>query len=423
MGRMGCGTAGWTRFESACGGGCDSQLHGSKSLLTELQRFGDEAAYHQRMSSQKFSAAQREAIWRAYGMKCVYSRRLLDVSNFHIDHVVPETLADDPAELARTLTMLGLESSFDLSGWENLVPCLPERNLQKGSVVFDPNNARYFLGIAAARKASVIEELKKIERRATRGKAIVMLQQALENGKLKPDEVARIIQEHEGEPAKIFDLLVAMEFSDAAEVQAVKRDELECLRDRPIRLGHNGHIEGVELTGPNDEKRLCRTCREYETAIREGYYANSTFDMKIATRFEHQCGLLRALDVARIPASSFVSDPRTGIHDLDLMPLSFFPASPDCDANAEDGTYQDKLDRGQLVVKRIRGNLLELQEPEGFGQLLIEVTRADFNGDGIEDILLFEYGYATHGTMGWGGIKLITRLSADAKFSVVELPT
>ena len=48
------------------------------------------------MSTQKFSAIEREAIWRAYSEKCVYSRGLLDISNFHIDHIIPETLLDDP---------------------------------------------------------------------------------------------------------------------------------------------------------------------------------------------------------------------------------------------------------------------------------------------------------------------------------------
>ncbi len=50
------------------------------------------------MSSQKFSASQREAIWLAHEKKCAYTREPLDVSSFHIDHVIPETLAEDPAQ-------------------------------------------------------------------------------------------------------------------------------------------------------------------------------------------------------------------------------------------------------------------------------------------------------------------------------------
>jgi hypothetical protein len=54
------------------------------------------------------------------------------------------------------------------------------------------------------------------------------------------------------------------------------------------------------------------------------------------------------------------------------------------------------------------------------GQQLVEVARADFNGDGIEDILVFEYCYATHGTLRYGGIRLLTRATADGMFTAEE---
>ena len=47
------------------------------------------------MSKQKFKAAEREAIWLAHGKKCVYTGKLLDVSNFHIDHIIPESLSSE----------------------------------------------------------------------------------------------------------------------------------------------------------------------------------------------------------------------------------------------------------------------------------------------------------------------------------------
>ena len=56
------------------------------------------------------------------------------------------------------------------------------------------------------------------------------------------------------------------------------------------------------------------------------------------------------------------------------------------------------------------------------GQLLREVVRADFNNDGIEDILLFEYHYATQGTLGFGGVIVLTRKSMNGKFEVVRPP-
>ena len=374
------------------------------------------------MSTQKFSAIEREAIWRAYSEKCVYTRGLIDISSFHIDHIIPEKLLDDPSGLDKTLKACGLDNTFDVRGWENLVPCQPGANLQKSTIVFDPSHVRYFLGVASARKADVVEQIAKIENSRKRGKAVVLLQQALETGKLTPDEVAQILQQHIGEPDEIFELLEAMTLVDSTEVRAIARSELEDLRDAPVNLIPDQGLDGVELTGPNSEKRACHTCREYDTAINEGYYAHTTFDVKMATRFEHRCGLLKALQVAKSPTQSFVSKPRVSVLDLDLMPYSFFPVLTKHGGDAETKSYQDLIDIGKLVVRRIRGNMLTVEELEGMGQVLIEVTRADFNGDGMEDILLFEYCYATHGTLGFGGVRIITRLTADAMFSTLNSP-
>jgi hypothetical protein len=49
-------------------------------------------------------------------------------------------------------------------------------------------------------------------------------------------------------------------------------------------------------------------------------------------------------------------------------------------------------------------------------QHLVEVVRADFNGDGLEEILLFNYFYVTDGTFGSGGILILTRKAPDGLF-------
>ena len=82
-------------------------------------------------------------------------------------------------------------------------------------------------------------------------------------------------------------------------------------------------------------------------------------------------------------------------------------------------TYQDKVKYGELAVKSVSQNSVCI-EGYGMGQSLVEVVKSDFNGDGIEDILLFEYCYATHGTLGYGGVRILSRKSADGKFEIVE---
>ena len=54
------------------------------------------------------------------------------------------------------------------------------------------------------------------------------------------------------------------------------------------------------------------------------------------------------------------------------------------------------------------------------GQMLKEMVRADFNNDGIEDVLLFEYHHVPKGTYADGGIIVLTRKSMDGKFELLR---
>jgi 5-methylcytosine-specific restriction endonuclease McrA len=373
------------------------------------------------MSQQRFSAAQREAIWLAHQRKCAYTRELLDLSAFHIDHVIPESLLNQPSELVRIKQSLGLDDDFSLLGYENLLPCKPGCNLQKTSTILNEPHTHFFLGIAASKKNEIVQNLKRIEKRKDRGRALVLLQQCLERGDLRANEVSDLLARHSSDPREIFHLLESMSFADKNEIQSIARSDIALLRDRPLRLGQNDHIDGVTLTHNDGQQRHVRTCREYETANEEGYFAYSTFDMKMAGYFEHQCGLLRSLETATEPTESHLSNPRVGITDLALLPFSLFPRFEKTETQSDHmETYQDKVDDGSLVVKKVRHNLLRIEQEKGMGQQLIEVARADFDGDGIEDILLFEYCYATHGTMGFGGVRIITRLAENALFKTLR---
>ena len=128
------------------------------------------------MADQAFSATEREAIWLAWARKCGYTREPLDVSDFHIDHIVPEHVADNQGEFARVKAQLSLPSTFDVRSYYNLIPCRSRANLQKGSVTFDANRTNFFLGVAAAKAALIERHIAEIHRRNNRGKAIILLQ-------------------------------------------------------------------------------------------------------------------------------------------------------------------------------------------------------------------------------------------------------
>ena len=218
----------------------------------------------------------------------------------------------------------------------------------------------------------------------------------------------------------IFNLVEGIKFADGTEVKSITKDDIDALRDRPIRLGENDHLDGVMLTNEKDERIHARTCREYDSAIKRGYDTYTTFDIKMSVWFKHHCGLLNALEGAAVPQQSYISNPKVGITNLDLIPFSLFPnlSGDETDLGL---TFERKVRNGELIVIEKDQNVLTT-EGIGMGQLLREVVRADFNNDGIEDILLFEYHYATQGTLGFGGVIVLTRKSMNGKFEVVRPP-
>ncbi|SMY34478.1 hypothetical protein [Photobacterium andalusiense] len=373
------------------------------------------------MSTQKFTAYEREALWLAHNKKCAYTREPLDMSSFHIDHILPESLVSNLTELEKVKSLLKLGAKFDIHGYENLLPCRSGANLQKGSIVFDEARTQFFLGIAESKKAEVLKNLEKISKRNIRGKALILLQQCLEGGQLSPSEVASILDEHKEKPDEIFHLIESLKFLNTEEIRSISKVDIDELLSRQVQLGQNNHIDGATLINDMNETLYVRTCKEYNEAINSGYYALTNFDIKMSTFFEHQCGLLNAIKAAKVPECSFIDDPRVGVVDLQLLPFSLFPFLGDVpDEDDTTVTYQSKVDDGTINIKRIKQNMVCVEDKEGMGQQLIEVLRADFNGDGLEEILLFEYCYATHGTFGAGGIRILSRNTFDGSFELTQ---
>ena len=369
------------------------------------------------MSTQKLSAAEREAILLAHEKKCAYTRKLLDESNFHIDHIIPESLTKDPAALKNKIAELNLPDDFNIHGYENLLPCWPGANYQKSDLIL--HNLNFYLSIAAAKKEKIETNLECIEKRNNSGKGFILLQQHIERGDIDRDKAEEIFQQYSECPAAIFELIESMPFANSSEVKSIAKADIESLWDLPICLGEY-YRDGLPFTNEKGKKTFVRTCREYESVCEQGYLPESNAILKMSVGFHQQCGLLKSVQSATTPQQSFISNPKVGIVDIELLPMSLFPwigDEPDC--TELDATYEKKVKDGELVVKGVSQNSL-IVEGDAMGQRLTEVLRADLNGDGIEDILLFEYCYATGGTLGYGGNRILTRKSSAGKFEIVE---
>ena len=226
--------------------------------------------------------------------------------------------------------------------------------------------------------------------------------------------------------AVTFELIKDIMFADGTEVKSVTKTDIDDLRDLPVWMGEIGLLDGLRLTHKQKEKLHVRTCREYDSAMESGYYADTGFEVKMSVWFKFQCGLLNALETAEIPRESFISDLKVGVINLELLRFAIFPYNLADILDWEEArdmktTYQDMVDAEELRVKSADKHILRVED-EGMAQTMEEVVRADFNNDGIEDILVFEYHRAIGGTLGFGGIIMLTRKSIDGKLEEVRPP-
>ena len=219
-----------------------------------------------------------------------------------------------------------------------------------------------------------------------------------------------------------FELVKSIKFADGTEVRSVTKADIETLRDLPIDMGGN-KTDGVTLTKRRNDKIHVRTCREYDSALEDGYYPSSTYDISMASWFKYPCGLLSLLETAAIPQQSFIPTSSEEVLNLELLPLSLFPVVTDFEQtygyNIDNVTYQDRVEKGLLKVTD-RGHNWFSCEDDGLRQHLTEVARADFNSDRIEDILLSEAVHATQGTYRTYDLIILTRKSMDGKYEKVE---
>ncbi len=236
----------------------------------------------------------------------------------------------------------------------------------------------------------------------------------------KPSSVEKSDQNTE----VIFQLIEPIRFADGTEVKSIAKSELDGLRDLPVSFGENEGIESVRLRKKKGDEIEVRTCREYDTGLKRGYSPANNMERKLASFFKYPCALLNALEIASVAEESFITDAEVGIANLELLPFSVFPhvgeyKSRQAFAKDLQTTYQQKLETGELVVREKTQHVLEI-EYEGLVQSLQEIVRADFNNDGLEDVLVDEGHWVTQGTYSSYGIIVLTRKSMTGKFEVAR---
>ncbi|RDJ13293.1 HNH endonuclease [Rhizobium phaseoli] len=108
---------------------------------------------------QGFTAAQRWAVWIVHGEKCYLDGHPIDLQSMQVDHIIPESLAEEPERLTQVLHDFGLPSDFDLNSYENWMPACGTHNNFKRAKVFTPTPLIQMYLEKAAEKAEKAREI------------------------------------------------------------------------------------------------------------------------------------------------------------------------------------------------------------------------------------------------------------------------
>lgn len=374
------------------------------------------------MSKYRFSTIERAAIWEAHDKRCIYCRELISFTDLHIDHILPEELLDKPDELKRIKEEYDLNPKFSINSYYNWVPADSSCNLRKSKRRFSKNRAIFFLEIAESKYAQVnkLEETRKY--REKKDKILISLALGFEQRLLSFDEVSTLLKDLEKNQS-VFKILQELEFTEGALIDSIAKDEVDKLLALPVKLG-TPDMDGLELVDREGNTATVRNCREWHEAKEKGYFALTTFTMKMESYFNRICGLITAVAKATVADKSYITDSRVGVVNLNLIPVSVLPVMSDehwdeIEKVASSGiTVQDWVEAGKVHIKSVSQYAIQL-EYNGMGQHLWELMRADFNQDGVEDILLYRYSYAKSGTFGYGSTMILTRRGHSENFELI----
>lgn len=208
------------------------------------------------------------------------------------------------------------------------------------------------------------------------------------------------------------------------EVDLKSIDDIEKKLDEPVWVGSDR--DKLEMTNPDDEtiKVTVKTSREYLDLKAKGYYAYSTYDLSMESWFKDKANTLVFLKNARPANKSFIENYKITDDPLKNIPanLGLFLCSGD-----EERRVEDAMVKGQTWKEIYKGSVVSVKNKERIVikdecQLadISEIARGDFNGDGVEDILLFIAYHILEGSGRSYRHYMLTRLSEDGTLVATE---
>ncbi|MGA3080027.1 MAG: HNH endonuclease signature motif containing protein [Terracidiphilus sp.] len=360
------------------------------------------------------SGVERIAIWTAHSKRCAYCEEPLKYADLEIDHIIPRSLRNKPQELQNLFAQLSLHANFNLDSIDNLLPAHGGCNIRKKARVFSQANARFFLEIAQGKIGTVRSLIPQLEIESSREKLLALVEAALQSGNTDLGELTEAAIK-----TSRFPLNATVEFESGIWEVKADPEKIEKLLDELVVLDVRGSKEGVLFTDGKGSEISVRTCREYKFAITAGYYPSNNMELKASFILATVSATLEAASHAKLAPISYIRSPRLGVTDLNLLPGKLAPTwrmdGSEIFPVSDTDSIQTLFEKGSISAQ-ISSDARITIECEDHGVTLTELMRADFDYDGVEEILVQMHFYIKGATFRHLSIGLLRRRNPDLMF-------
>lgn len=346
------------------------------------------------------STDARRAIWEAWNRRCAYTGEPIDWSQLHVDHIIPVERPD----ILERLQISGLVSrDFDINGFENLLPALSFQNLSKLSRELQESRLLFFIDKAEDKKAAIEAALSRLIKSNYELKAYLAIKSASERNDVSMGDMVEFY-------AHKFEGSVPLRISPGIQgtsIASANSSFAAALMDKPFALG-DGTVDEVVLRNNRDEFVYCKTSNELIGALDDGCYAYTTVEIKIASMALETTQALRAIRDSAFAENSDLRSPRVTLKDTarwsaDWVLQGIVDRREEIEALGL-RTIADAVAAGICEVESLSEYAADFIVPGGLDVTMRECMRADLDGDGWEEILVFHYISAARsgGTLGAG---------------------
>jgi hypothetical protein len=208
------------------------------------------------------STSARKAIWEAHNRRSPYNSEIIPWNELNIDHVVPVV---DPAHLQRANDLGIVDNSFDVNGFENLLPAHNHHNSGKSDDDWEEGTLRFFLEIARKKKPEIETRMASEIRNDAALKGYLDLKVAAERNEVSVNDMFSYVR-HQADGEVPLRITPGVEGADIASANS---SIAAVLMDRRFALG-GGSINDFTLHSGTAGPVVINTANEYLEARERG---------------------------------------------------------------------------------------------------------------------------------------------------------